>query len=180
VVKGQSAKVTHKHEAGLVRTGLQTASEVLAARRQMGDLLLSTGEPDYVLIEEQVPVRVELLVGWSHTSLGLAFVFGCGGTGTESIGDTTTIFTPLSEELVRERCQQTVTGRLLACQFPLVLTGVARASLLLAELARQTVDLGLDLDINPLAVTPAGNLVVLDAAFSPSIQRSARSGRTDD
>jgi acetate---CoA ligase (ADP-forming) len=168
VAKGQSPRVTHKQEAGLVRTSLQTAGEVSCAVRELADRLRVLGGPGEVLVEAQVPARLELLAGWTHTSMGLVFVFGFGGIRAETIADSTVMFPPLTENFFRDAMLRTVAGRVLAYQFPSAAAKVAQFFELLAALAAETADLGLDLDVNPLAVTPAGELVVLDAAFSPA------------
>ena len=168
VAKGQSPRVTHKQEAGLVRTGLQTVGEVKSAVEALAEKLGALGDSPEILVEQEVPIRLELLVGWTHTSIGLAFVFGTGGSRTEAIGDSAVMFPPITEQLFAVALDRTVIGRVLTHQFPAVSAGLAHACGLLTALAAETADLGLDLDVNPLAVTPAGVLVVLDAAFSPA------------
>jgi acetate---CoA ligase (ADP-forming) len=168
VAKGQSRRVTHKREAGLVRTGLRTPGEARAAYGAISAELAALGEPAEVLLEEQIPIRLELLVGWSRTSIGLAYVFGCGGSGTEVIADNVVMFPPVNEELFRAVIQKTVVGRVLAQQFPELVGPIAVTVVQLASLAAATPDLRLDLDINPLAISSHGELIVLDAAFSAS------------
>ena len=168
VAKGQSPRITHKQEAGLVRTWLRTPTEVAHAVREVSGRLRLLGSPADVLVEAQVSTRLELLAGWTHTSMGLVFIFGCGGSRAEAIADSVVMFPPLSGDVVRDAILRTVTGRVLAHQFPSAAAKLARIYELLAALSAETAELGLDLDINPLALTTAGELVVLDAAFSPA------------
>ena len=174
VMKGHGSALVHKAELGLVELGLSTIEDAAAAFERLAGRLHALGHRVAVLIEEHVEVRRELLVGWSRTALGDVFLFGSGGAGAEELRDVAASMGRIDRTKAREMIFATVAGRALAAQQPAAIDDVVATLVSVAALAEQCVDLPLDLDVNPLAVTSGGEVLVLDACFSHSEAASQR------
>jgi acyl-CoA synthetase (NDP forming) len=161
VLKAVVPDLTHKTEAGGVALSVppDQAAEMFTRLSALG------GE---VLVEEMVAGGVEALVGVAGSPLGPVLTLGPGGVLTELLDDVALRLLPVDRDDVEAMVEETRLGRLLA--------GVRgapaadRTALVDAVLAlAAAVDgwpAGFELDLNPVAVLPAGQGVrVLDAAY---------------
>ena len=155
--------VAHKTEQGAVRLGLRGAAAVRAAAQDL--LPLGAG----LLVERQVEdVVCELIVGLKRDAqFGVLLTVGAGGVLVELVRDSVTLLLPTSADAVREalaglRCAPLLRGHrgrpagdvdaAVAAVLAIANFGVAHAAALE------------ELDVNPLAVLPAGQgAVALDA-----------------
>jgi acetate---CoA ligase (ADP-forming) len=167
VCKLQSGSTLHKTELGLLQLGV-LAEE---AESVVSKLLAAVDLPDVegVLVQEQVPSGLELLVGITSTSPGLPplLTVGLGGVATELLGDVVSDCLPLSSSEV-----EALLGRLRSA--PLLtgfrgrpaydLTAAVEAIVNLARLAEAFGHRLIELEVNPLIVQPArGGAVAADA-----------------
>lgn len=155
--------VAHKTEQGAVRLGLRGAAAVCAAAQE----LLPLG--DGLLVERQVEdVVCELIVGLKRDAqFGVLLTLGAGGVLVELVRDSVTLLLPTRADAVREalaglRCAPLLRGHrgrpagdvdaAVAAVLAIARFGAAHAAALE------------ELDVNPLAVLPAGQgVVALDA-----------------
>ena len=155
--------VAHKTERGAVRLGLRGAAAVRAAAQDL--LPLGAG----LLVERQVEdVVCELIVGLKHDpQFGVLLTLGAGGVLVELVRDSVTLLLPTRADEVREalaglRCATLLRGHrgrpagdvdaAVAAVLAVANFGAAHAAALE------------ELDVNPLAVLPAGQgVVALDA-----------------
>lgn len=153
VLKAVSAKLAHKTEAGGVAVGLNDAravSDALERMRHLSGLFLVEACVEDAVAEMMVGVRSDPL-------FGLALVVGFGGTSVELLKDTRTLLLPVSAHDV----ERAIAALRLA---PLLegfrgrekadIDGLVRAVLDIAAYAQTNADRLLELDVNPLMVTP--------------------------
>ena len=155
--------VAHKTEQGAVRLGLRSATAVRAAAQDL--LPLGAG----LLVERQVEgVVCELIVGLKRDAqFGVLLTVGAGGVLVELVRDSVTLLLPTHADAVREalaglRCAPLLRGHRgrpagdvdAAVAAVLAIAGFGAAHAAALE----------ELDVNPLAVLPAGQgVVALDA-----------------
>ena len=166
-----SADIPHKTEAGVVRLGLRgddavrgAAQEILgAARRYAPDARI-----DGILVQEMVMGGQEMLLGLSQdATFGPVLTLGFGGIHVEILRDVTFRLPPLTTEEAREALEELRLAPLLrgvrgapAADVEALAEAVMRFSWLAADLGEGLAEV----DVNPLAVLPAGQGVrVLDA-----------------
>lgn len=180
VMKIQSADIPHKTEAGGVRIGV---AEAAAASVAFDEIVANarTHAPgaaiDGVLVQEMVGGGTELILGVQNDPLfGPAIMVGLGGIFAEVMKDVAFRLAPLmrsdAEAMVRElrgfALLDGARGRPKA-DVAAVVDTLLRLSALAVDLRES---LG-ELDINPLAVLPAGQGVrALDALVKPRHQES--------
>ncbi|HCU51919.1 MAG TPA: hypothetical protein DGG94_19320 [Micromonosporaceae bacterium] len=129
-----------------------------------------------VLVEEMVEPAVEVLAGIAPSPLGQVLTLGPGGVLAEVVDDVALRLLPVGAHDVREMIAETRLHKLLAGTRG---RPAADAEALVEAVVRIT-DLvagwppGFELDLNPIAVLPAGlGVRVLDAAYvAPSHQES--------
>jgi acetate---CoA ligase (ADP-forming) len=164
VVKGCSAELLHKSDAGLVHLGLRSEAQVRSAHRAVIDA--SPVPLDGVLVSAQVTGSVETVVGVSTDELfGPTVMFGLGGVFVEVLGDVTFRVPPFDRDEARRMVAEVrgapllngVRGRPAADVRALV-----DVIMKVQRLAVENVDTVAELDINPLAVLPRG-ATALDA-----------------
>ena len=175
VLKIESPDLPHKTEVGGVRVGLADAraveaafDEIMTAARRHARAAQLHG----VLVQQMVSGGIELIAGLSHQQpFGMGIVAGGGGVLVELMRDTALDLCPIDKAqahalLVRTRAGQLVQG----------LRGrpagdvEAFAALLarLSQLGAAYADLLDAVDLNPVAVLPPGQgVVVLDALVIP-------------
>ena len=169
VLKAVVPGLLHKSEAGAVALDVTPADASSAY-----DRLAALGGD--VLVEEMITGGVEALVGITPSPLGPVLTVGLGGTLTEVIDDVALRLLPewpddawLAE--VAAMIEETRLGRLLGGvrgAGPYDRSALVTMITALVVAVRQWPP-GFELDLNPVAVLPAGNGVrILDAAYVPA------------
>ncbi len=164
VLKGLGAKLTHKTDRGLVKLDLKTPGEVRDAYRTVK----ASADKDWegCLISPFVRGRREFVAGlFRDAQFGPVVMFGLGGIFTEALSDVTFRIAPVDETQARRMIEE-ISSRKLLTDF----RGEAAAKT--DQLVKTLVglsDLGLtqtdvkEVDINPLLITPHGDVVAVDA-----------------
>ncbi|MDA1064583.1 MAG: acetate--CoA ligase family protein, partial [Proteobacteria bacterium] len=159
VLKAVSDQLAHKSEAGAVAVGLQNADAVRQATDRMAKQF------DRFLVEEMVqPTVAELIVGVSRdSSFGLTLLIGTGGTLVELVRDTKSLLLPVQRHEIADALDGLMAGALIngyrgaaAGDREAVLDAIEA----IAAFALQHSDTLLELDVNPLLVTPQAAVAV--------------------
>ena len=163
VVKLVSAALAHKSEAGAVALGLKDPLEVA---RAVADMTVSVRDragivAEHFLIEKMVPGAVaELLVGVRRVEgFGLALTIAGGGTMVELLRDATTLLLPASRSDIAQALAGLKVAQLLAGWRGKPAGDVEAAIDAIAAIAgfaQAHGDSLVELDVNPLIVTPQG------------------------
>jgi acetate---CoA ligase (ADP-forming) len=163
-LKALAEGVIHKTDAGAVELGLVGEEAVLRAARAMTERLASTGSLlRGFIVQPMVEASVEMLVGVTQDpSFGAVVVCGAGGVRAEIDRDIAVRLAPLSPDDAREAIRSLRAHRLLEgwrgrprCSIEALEDLVIRTGML-AETHPEV----LELDFNPVAVTPDGAVVV--------------------
>ncbi len=169
VLKGVSAAVPHKSDAGLVLLGLADAQAVREGAALIAQRCAKLGAPlEGVLVAEQVSGAVEMVLGLHRDpEMGHAVMVGMGGVWLELFKDVAFAPTGLGLERARETIALTRASQLLAgyrgapvCD----VEALAQAMVSLGRLACELGDVIEAIDVNPIAVRAQGRgAVALDA-----------------
>jgi acyl-CoA synthetase (NDP forming) len=123
-----------------------------------------------VLVQEMVPLGVELLLGAiTDPQFGPMLVLGLGGIFVEVLDDSRLLLLPTEADTIREALRALRGAALLAGvrgRPPIDLDAIVEAALRLADLMEDLGDLIAEIDLNPLIALPQGALVV-DALIVP-------------
>lgn len=175
-----NAALPHKTEHDVVRLNLQTSEAVAEAVdtvRQNGEKALGTLAPDQFLIERMVTdVVAELLVGIKNDpGFGLVMTIAGGGTLVELLADARTVLLPAAKEdllaaLSSLKIMTLLTG--FRGQAAADIDSVLDTLVCIANMAQALNDQLVEMDINPLMVTPTG-CVAADALVQISDQWQA-------
>jgi hypothetical protein len=167
VMKLASPDFPHKSDAGLVRLGVTTADEATAAYEDLVERargLDGDAHVDGVVVQQQVADGVEVIVGATHDPvLGPAVLVGTGGVFAEVLDDVVVRPLPLDADDAREMVRGLrghallagARGRPRADEQSLV-----RVILRVAALCAASRDRLMELDLNPVLVSPNGVTVV--------------------
>ncbi|MGA3280203.1 MAG: acetate--CoA ligase family protein [Smithella sp.] len=158
VMKGCSAELAHKTEAGMVALNIGNIEEVAAVFEEFTDKAKNL---DGVLIEKMVKGSREFVIGLSRDAqFGPCVMFGLGGILTEALKDVTFRVAPLSKQDALEMIDEIKTKKLLG-EFrgsPAVdRDALARALVGVGDLGMKYDSIA-EIDINPLIIS--GNQVV--------------------
>jgi acyl-CoA synthetase (NDP forming) len=163
-LKATGGDILHKSDLGAVRLGLQGASEVVAAAREMDEALTKAGHhPDALIVQEMVEGGSELLIGVVGDPLfGPVLACGAGGVQTELLKDVAIRLTPLTEVEAAGMLRSLRT-------FPLLegyrgapaadIASIERLLLTVSMLAEAHHEIA-ELDLNPVIAGPDGAVVV--------------------
>ena len=169
VMKVASPDLLHKSDAGLVRVGVSTASEVRVAYEELlgrARKANRSARVEGVMVCQQVTDGVETLVGVSHDELfGPVVTIGMGGIFVEVFGDVTFRVPPFDEDEVHRALRELKGFKLLEGARGARPADVDALVDTIMKVQRLALDLSGDireLDINPLVVRPRGALA-LDA-----------------
>jgi acyl-CoA synthetase (NDP forming) len=160
VFKVVAPGLVHKSDVGGVLLDID-AGRARDAYHQLMTLPGAAG----VLVEEQVPAGIEVLVGVADSALGRILTVGVGGVLTEVVDDVAIRLLPVGEPDVREMIAQTRVGAMLSGLRGAPPANVDALVELVVAVARLAADWPGDLDLNPVVVTPR-EAIVLDAALS--------------
>ena len=169
VLKGVSAAVPHKSDAGLVLLGLSDAQAVREGAALIAQRCAALGAPlEGVLVAEQVSGAVEMVLGLHRDpEMGHAVMVGMGGVWLELFKDVAFAPPGLGLARAKETIALTRASQLLAgyrgsqaCD----VDGLAEAMVSLGRLACELGDVIEAIDVNPIAVRAQGRgVVALDA-----------------
>jgi len=153
VMKGCSAELAHKTEAGMVKLNVGNSEE---AARVFDELMGKIKGLDGVLIQKMVKGSREFVIGLSRDpQFGPCVMFGLGGIFTEAIKDVTFRVAPLSKEDALEMIDEIKTKKLLG-EFrgsPAVdREALAKALVGVGELGIKYDSIS-EIDINPLIIS---------------------------
>ncbi|WP_136255968.1 bifunctional acetate--CoA ligase family protein/GNAT family N-acetyltransferase [Onishia niordana] len=170
VVKILSKDISHKSDAGGVKTDLTSAE---AVRQASDDMLarirqsMPEARIEGVNVQPMIrrPGAFELILGVAEDPIfGPVILFGQGGTAVEVIGDRVIGLPPLNPLLAREMIERTQIARLLkgyrdrpAVDIEAIVLALVKLSQLVIRLPRVV-----SLDINPL-LADSGGVIALDA-----------------
>lgn len=164
VLKGLGAALQHKTEKGLVHLHLHDAE---AVRRAAARISESAGaDLEGLLVQPQITGQRELMVGlFRDPQFGPVVLFGLGGTLTEALHDVAMRLAPLNrwdcarmmDEIRAQKILAAFRGEAAVNRDALmgVLEGISRIAAEHPQIA--------EIDINPLRVTPDGQIVAVDA-----------------
>jgi acetyl-CoA synthetase (ADP-forming) len=162
VMKGCSAELAHKTEAGMVALNIGNIEEVATVFEEFTDKAKNL---DGVLIEKMVKGSREFVIGLSRDAqFGPCVMFGLGGIFTEALKDVTFRVAPLSKQDALEMIDEIKTKKLLG-EFrgsPAVdREALARALVGVGDLGMKYDSIA-EIDINPLIIS-GNQAVAVDA-----------------
>jgi acetate---CoA ligase (ADP-forming) len=175
VLKIESPDLPHKSEVQGVRVGLLDAAaveagfgEIMSAARRHAPSARLAG----VLVQEMISGGVELIAGLSHQHpFGMCIIGGAGGVNVELLRDTALDLCPLDQSGARALVGRTHANRLLQGFRGQPVGDMDALTALLVRLSQigaAYADVLETVDLNPVAVLPAGRGVrVLDALVIP-------------
>ena len=162
VIKGLVPGVAHKTEHGLVRLNVRSVQEAEDAARDLLEKGRALGGDADVslLVQPMISPLAELLVGARiDPDFGPIIVAGLGGISVELFKDVAVRLAPVSSGEAEEMLQATHAARLLDGWRGKPKGDVAAAAEIICRLSQLIVDLEnevSEIEINPLAVLPAG------------------------
>jgi acyl-CoA synthetase (NDP forming) len=169
VLKGVSAAVPHKSDAGLVLLGLADAQAVREGAQLIASRCAALGAPlEGILVAEQVSGAIEMVLGLHRDpEMGHAVMVGMGGVWLELFKDVAFAPPGLGLERARQTIAQTRAAQLLAGYRGAPASdgeALAQAMVNLGRLACELGDVIEAVDVNPVAVRAQGRgVVALDA-----------------
>jgi len=152
VMKGCSAELAHKTEAGMVKLNISNSEEAASV---FDELMGRIKDLDGVLIQKMVKGSREFVIGLSRDSqFGPCVMFGLGGIFTEALKDVTFRVAPLSKDDALEMIDEIKTKKMLG-EFrgsPAVdREALAKALVGVGELGMKYDSIA-EIDINPLII----------------------------
>jgi acyl-CoA synthetase (NDP forming) len=167
VLKLMSPDIPHKTDQGLVRLDIRTAEDVRMIAADLlarGRALAGTGRIDGILIQEQIPGGIEMIVGLTQDAqFGPALTIGAGGIHAEILKDAATAPLPVTENDVREMIAGLRMAPLLdgvRGAAPAERESLVRLACAVAALGRSAGGLLAELDLNPVVVLPDRTVAV--------------------
>ncbi len=175
VLKGAGRALQHKTERNLVHLPLAGPTAVEAAARAIEEE--AGDELEFLLVQELISGTRELMAGFYRDEhFGPVLLFGLGGVLAEAIGDTALALAPLDPREA-ERMIRSIQARGLLQEFrgeAKVAGGELEGVLLgLSRLVEEHPEI-MEVDINPLKITPAGRVVAVDALVVAGVPRASR------
>ena len=169
VLKLMSPDIPHKTEGGLVRLGIASRDAVLsegAALMTRGRALAGDGTVDGILVQEQIPAGIEMIIGLSQDPLfGPVLTIGAGGIYAEVMKDAVSMPLPVTIGDVREMIDSLRMAPLLdgvRGAPPVDKTALIRLAMAVAELGCSAGAMIEELDLNPVVALP-DRAVAVDA-----------------
>jgi acetate---CoA ligase (ADP-forming) len=178
VLKGMVENMVHKSDAGLVKIGLSSASEVSIEAKKMVASVAKLSEARFMgfLVQHKVLSLGEIFVGARvDVDFGPIIVVGAGGVQVELYKDVAIRLAPIDEKSAAEAIASTRVSKLLA-GFRGAPVGdvdaVARTVSALSRFISDFADRISEIEINPLAVLANGQgCVALDCVIVPADRR---------
>ena len=164
VAKGFGSQLSHKSELGLVKLDLQNPEALRTAYAE----LIEAGGSDLegVLIQPRVSGQREFLAGMFRDPVfGPVIMFGLGGVFTEGLADITLGIAPLEDQDVESMLESIRSAPLLGPfrgEPPVDRNRLVCILRALSRIAAEYPDIA-EIDINPLKITPQGDILGVDA-----------------
>ena len=164
VLKGLGVKLLHKTESALVHLNLTDTNAVHQAALAIA--AKAGGDLEGYLLQPQIPGQREFVAGmFMDPQFGPVIMFGIGGILTEALSDVSFRLAPLDESDITDMLSEIKAHKLLnsfrgedavdRAQLVKTLKGLSRLSIDHPEIT--------EIDINPLVVSPDGNIRAVDA-----------------
>ena len=178
VLKGMVENMIHKSDAGLVKVGLSSASEVGEEARKM--LVAAAKIPDArfmgFLVQHKVSSLGEIFVGARvDADFGPIVVVGAGGVQVELYKDVAIRLAPIDEKSAAEAIASTRVSKLLSGFRGAPMGDIDAVARTVSGLSRFISDFSgriSEIEINPLAVLANGKgCVALDCVIVPNDRR---------
>lgn len=167
VLKVMSADIPHKTEAGVIRLGVRSATELTAS---FGEIIArakqfnTDAKIDGVLVQAMAEKGTELIVGLKRDAgFGPVIMFGLGGIFVEVFRDVAFRIPPMAMSDAREMIGEIKGSKLLSGYRGTGKMDCEAIAATLMRVAGLSLDLGgeiRELDINPLMVYPEGKGVM--------------------
>lgn len=158
VVKAVSAGLAHKTEMGAVRIGIRDRAELLQAIAEIRGALGNRPLRGFLIETQITDVIAELMVGINvDAQFGQVLVIASGGTLVELLRDSATLLLPASAAQIRDALQSLRVFPLLQGfrgQPATDLDAIVASIEGIAAYAESTRNRLLEMDINPLMITP--------------------------
>ncbi|MGH2789406.1 MAG: GNAT family N-acetyltransferase [Actinomycetota bacterium] len=181
-LKAVAPGLVHKTEAGAVRLDLSGADDVYKAALEMKDSVRAAGhEVSEYLLQPMVAEGVEMIVGVAHDpSFGPVIACGAGGVAVELLKDVSVRITPLTNEDAGQMVRGLSTYPLLEGYRgspPADIDSLEELLLRVSNMVESHPEV-LEMDCNPVMVTPTGASIVdarvRVAPVEPALPVSAR------
>ena len=160
VVKVADRDIVHKTDRGLVRVGLESAGEVIAATRAFADEL---GRDDVPVLVQPVVKGVEVALGVVRDpGFGPLVMVAAGGVATGILDDRTFLLPPFTKRDAARAIRSLRIWPLLdgyRGAEPIETDDLEQMVVALGELALDVPEIA-ELDLNPVMCTPAGTVLV--------------------
>lgn len=165
-LKGLSAEVSHKSDAGYVRLGLGSAAELQGAFAELR-ATLRRNDPDSpdprLMVQRMLPDGQEVIIGGKRDpSFGPVVMFGLGGIHVEALEDVALRLAPLSAAEAEQMLSEVRGVRLLRGARgtpPADLDAIIQALLAMSRLLVSCPEV-IEIDVNPLLVFEEGAAAV--------------------
>ncbi len=170
-LKVMSADIPHKTEAGAIKLGVRSETELATSFEEILDhakKFKADVKIDGVLVQEMAGKGVEMIIGMKRDiDFGPVIMFGLGGIFVEVFKDVSFRIPPLSMRDAREMIEEIKGSKLLMGYRGMERMDCDAIASALMSVAGLSLDLGegiRELDINPLIVYPRGKgIKVVDA-----------------
>ena len=164
VLKGCGANLMHKSEGGWVRVGISDPQSLQSAAEE----LLGRGDANLegLLVQEMVSGNRELVMGLIRDAqFGPCVMLGLGGVLTEVLKDTVFRMAPINEneaaDMIEElRCRPMLND--FRGQKPANMDSIQKALVAVGNIGMERDEVA-EIDVNPLIITPDGDLKAVDA-----------------
>ena len=164
VLKGVGARLQHKTEMGLVH--LQLNNEPALRRAAVMIRSRAGNQLESLLVQPYITGQRELMAGlFRDPQFGPVILFGLGGVLAEAMDDVTMAVAPISREEAAEMVGRIRAQKMLGSfrgESAVDLHKLADVLYGLSQLAADHPEVS-EVDINPLRVTPRGELIAVDA-----------------
>jgi len=175
VLKGLGPTLLHKTERGLVHLNLGNKTAVTRAGRaivrEAGD------ELEGILVQPLIKGKREFVAGLSHDPVfGPTVMFGLGGIFTEALADIALRIAPVSEHDAQAQIGEIKAQKLLGPfrgEQAVDRAALVRTLMALSRIALEHPEIA-EIDINPLLVSPQGEVCAVDALVVLASERPPR------
>lgn len=165
-----SPDLHHKSDKGGVILNIKDGDELAKAFLILQSVVQTLGDKDGscgYLVQEMVPCSTELIIGASRDNeFGPFITFGMGGIFVELYHDVSLRRVPVLPEEAKRMIQEVKASRILSGYRGRPTVDTDSLAGLIGKVSRMVSDLGdsfQELDINPLVVTPSGEVKAVDA-----------------